>query len=88
MKGPRPWHPVGTWRWAPARRGEGPLCQSTSRAHTLPGLPWGHGQEGWGAGTRLPNTPNSQQVLGESGAGRRDWGPSGETVTHLHSRDP
>lgn len=74
-KGPRPWHPMLTWRprpsGAPPGRVRGQLCPSTSRAHTLPATPWIAGREGSGGRNATPwspwNSPRGPGALREQG---------------------
>lgn len=65
-------------------RVRGQLCQSTSRAHTLPAMPRIVGREGSGGRNTSPRSPppprpplslalNSLRVSGEKRVGRRDW---------------
>lgn len=84
-KGLRSWHPQ-TRRQGLARQSEGPLCQSTSRAHTLPGAPWEPSQEdNWGQNPPLPTTP--QDNLGAPGSWREQGGAE-ESKPVLHRSPP
>lgn len=60
-EGPRPLSPMFTWRpWHTGTRpgkGEGQLCPSTSRARTLPAVPWIMGREGSGGRKATPQSP-------------------------------
>lgn len=91
-----PAHPPApqlTWKPQPSGpqpgRVRGHFCQSTSRAHILPGMPWLMGWEGSGGRNTSPWSPphptparSSQRVPGEEGAGRRAWPLHGEGNQH------
>lgn len=65
-----------------ARQSEGLLCQSTSRAHSLPGAPWEPSQEdNGGQNPQLPTTP--QDNLGAPG-GWREQGGAEKSKPVLH----
>lgn len=80
-EGPRPRSPMFTWRpWHSGTqpgKGEGQLCPSTSRAHTLPAVPWIMGREGSGGRKVTPQSPcNHPGVPGAlERAGWRGIGP-------------
>lgn len=63
------------------------MCQSTSRSHTLPGMPWGHSKRAlWGQKWVLP-APLPQNNLRAPGAGERE-GRGGGTGTYLGETSP